>query len=75
VERRRLALEGIAGRLNALSPLATMARGYAVLTDAAGAPVTSVERLAPGEAFVARVQDGQIDARVERIERSTENGE
>ena len=68
VERRRLALEGIAGRLHALSPLATMARGYAVLIDGDGAPVTTVEALEAGDAFVARLRDGRIEARAERVE-------
>jgi exodeoxyribonuclease VII large subunit len=72
VERRRLALEGIAGRLHALSPLATLARGYAVLTDGEGAPVTSVDSVETGDAFVARLRDGRIHAHVERTERSGE---
>jgi exodeoxyribonuclease VII large subunit len=75
VERGRLALEGIAGRLHALSPLATIARGYAVLTDDKGAPVTSATALEPGDAFVARVRDGRIHARTERTERLEEVSE
>jgi exodeoxyribonuclease VII large subunit len=74
VERRRLALEGIAGRLHALSPLATLARGYAVLTDGRGAPVTSVDSVEPGDAFVARLRDGRIHGRAERAERLGEEG-
>lgn len=68
VERRRLILEGIAGRLHALSPLATLGRGYAVLTAADGTPVTSVLALAPGDRFVARLHDGRVAARAESIE-------
>ena len=68
IERRRLALEGIAGRLHALSPLATMARGYAVLIDGDGAPVTTVEALEAGDSFVARLRDGRIQARAERVD-------
>ena len=68
IERRRLALEGIAGRLHALSPLATLARGYAVLTSPDGSPVTSIESVAPGDGFVARLPDGRIHARTERTE-------
>lgn len=66
VERRRLVLEGMAGRLHALSPLATLARGYAVLADEDGTPVTSIESVTPGDAFVARLKDGRIHARAER---------
>lgn len=68
VERGRLTLEGMAGRLHALSPLATIARGYAVLTDDKGETVTSANALAPGDAFVARLRDGHIHARTERTE-------
>jgi exodeoxyribonuclease VII large subunit len=68
VERRRLVLEGMAGRLHALSPLATLARGYAVLTDGEGSAVTSVTDLDPGDVFTARVRDGRIHARAERTE-------
>ena len=68
VERRRLVLEGMAGRLHALSPLATMARGYAVLMDEDGNPVTSVDGLEAGDPFIARLQDGRIHARAERLD-------
>ena len=68
VERRRLILEGMAGRLHALRPLATLARGYAVLTDGEGAAVTSITGLDPGDVFTARVRDGRIIARTERTE-------
>jgi exodeoxyribonuclease VII large subunit len=69
VERRRLLLEGMAGKLHALSPLATLARGYAVLTDGEGSPVTTVERLEPGDVLVARLKDGRIRTSVEQTER------
>jgi exodeoxyribonuclease VII large subunit len=68
VERRRLQIEGIAGKLNALRPLATLSRGYSVLMKEDGTAVTSVDALAPGDAFVARLQDGRIHARAERTE-------
>ena len=69
VERRRLVLEGMAGRLHALSPLATMGRGYAVLMDDDGKPVTTVDAVEAGDALIARLQDGRIETRVQRIER------
>jgi exodeoxyribonuclease VII large subunit len=75
VERRRLVLEGMAGRLHALSPLATLARGYAVLTDGEGAAVTSITGLDPGDVFTARVRDGRIRARTEQIERLEEEND
>jgi len=45
-------------RVRALSPLATLERGYAVLQDAAGHVVTSVAQPSPGDLLHARVHDG-----------------
>lgn len=47
-------------RARALSPLATLRRGYAVLQDADGHVVTSVAGLADGAPLSARVADGRI---------------
>jgi exodeoxyribonuclease VII large subunit len=49
-------------RARALSPLATLQRGYAVLQDAAGHVVTSVDGVEPGAAVSVRVADGRIHA-------------
>lgn len=64
-ERRRAAVSATAGRLNALSPLATLARGYSVARDAAGRrTLASVADFAPGALFTLTVRDGSIVARV-----------
>jgi len=47
-------------RARALSPLATLERGYAVLQDADGHVVTSVAGAAPGAAMSVRVVDGRF---------------
>ncbi len=49
-------------RARALSPLATLQRGYAVVQDADGHVVTSVAGLAEGAALRVRVADGRIHA-------------
>ena len=49
-------------RARALSPLATLQRGYSVLQDADGHVVTSVEAVAPGSPISVRVADGRIHA-------------
>jgi exodeoxyribonuclease VII large subunit len=49
-------------RARALSPLATLQRGYAVLQDAAGHVVTSVDGVEAGVAVSVRVADGRIHA-------------
>jgi exodeoxyribonuclease VII large subunit len=47
-------------RVRALSPLATLRRGYAVLQDDAGHVVTSVHDVAAGAPLSVRVADGRI---------------
>lgn len=55
-------------RVRALSPLATLRRGYAVLSDADGSLFSSVEAIDPGSAVTIRVADGRINATVSGIE-------
>jgi exodeoxyribonuclease VII large subunit len=52
-------------RARALSPLATLERGYAVLQDADGHVVTSLAGVSPGAAVSVRVADGRIAATVD----------
>ena len=49
-------------RARALSPLATLERGYSVLQDAAGHVVTSVAVLEPDAPISVRVADGRVHA-------------
>jgi exodeoxyribonuclease VII large subunit len=51
-------------QLNALSPLATLQRGYSVATSLQGAVLTSAKGLAPGDSFWLRLADGQLKAQV-----------
>ncbi|HRK47407.1 MAG TPA: exodeoxyribonuclease VII large subunit, partial [Nocardioides sp.] len=46
----------------ALSPLATLERGYAVLQDAEGHVVTSVTAVAASSEISVRVADGRVHA-------------
>ena len=62
VGERGSACSALAGRLHALSPLATMERGYAVARDASGATLGSVGNFSPGQPFTLRVRDGEVDA-------------
>ncbi len=59
---QRLALAQRA--LNAVSPLATLARGFAIVTRADGALVTDAAAVAPGEEIEARLARGILTARV-----------
>jgi exodeoxyribonuclease VII large subunit len=67
VERKRAALEGTAGRLVALSPKATLNRGYAIVrTDSR--VVASTAHLEPGARVEVELAEGAFGARVEDIE-------
>ena len=75
VERRRLRLEALSGRLHALSPLATLGRGFAVVHDAAGSPITTVSAVTAGDPIHVRLRDGLIEGRAERITRESSSRE
>ncbi|MGA2024543.1 MAG: exodeoxyribonuclease VII large subunit [Steroidobacteraceae bacterium] len=63
-------LDGAARALQAVSPLATLGRGFAVVTRSSdGALITSAAQLAVGERFDARLAQGSVRAAV--IERSS----
>jgi exodeoxyribonuclease VII large subunit len=64
VERKRASLEQTAGRLRALSPEATLSRGYAIVRGERGI-VREVGSVSPGERLDVRVADGEFAARVE----------
>lgn len=52
--------------LNALSPLASLARGYSICLKPDGSIVSRVGQTRTGEDLQLRVSDGSIDCRVER---------
>ncbi len=49
-----------AGRMDVLSPLATLGRGYALPQDAAGRVLRTAAELPPGQRFSLRVSDGSV---------------
>ncbi|MNK71882.1 Exodeoxyribonuclease 7 large subunit [compost metagenome] len=58
----QLRLRGLARSMEAVSPLATVARGYSILTrEDDGSLVRSPLQVRPGDALKARVQDGTIE--------------
>ncbi|MEQ1855942.1 MAG: exodeoxyribonuclease VII large subunit [Longimicrobiales bacterium] len=62
VERRRARLQTIGGRLDALSPLATLARGYTVATSPEGGLLRRVTDAPAGTRFHLRLADGTLVA-------------
>ncbi|GCE03738.1 exodeoxyribonuclease VII large subunit [Dictyobacter aurantiacus] len=59
-------LRGVSLQLHSLSPLLTIARGYAVVRQQRDeAVVTSTRQVQPGDIITIQVQDGQIAAQVQ----------
>ena len=62
----RANVRGLQGRLQAVSPLATLQRGYSIVQRKAdGAVVRHVQDVAAGDVLVVRVVDGEIEAKVD----------
>jgi exodeoxyribonuclease VII large subunit len=67
--RRRRALEGLEGKVGALSPLKVLERGYGLVRAADGRVVASAGAVDAGEAVTVTLRDGELDARVESVRR------
>lgn len=65
LQRDALHLRGLARSLEAVSPLATIARGYSILQREDGTVIRRVDDVAPGDALQARLSDGNLRVRVE----------
>jgi exodeoxyribonuclease VII large subunit len=62
-DAHRARLAGAAGRLDALSPLAVLGRGYAIVRKK-GQIVMQVGQLSPGDEIEIRLRDGEAQAEV-----------
>jgi exodeoxyribonuclease VII large subunit len=67
-ERRATGLQRAAARLDALSPLKVLARGYAIATRDDGRAVRSAADVSAGDVLHVRVQGARVDASVLRVE-------
>lgn len=67
IETQQAAVETLAAQVRALSPAATLARGYAVLTTPGGAVVGSVRSAQEGDAVDGLLADGRLRLRVEGV--------
>ncbi|MFO0573756.1 MAG: exodeoxyribonuclease VII large subunit [Polyangia bacterium] len=66
LELRRRGVETLMGKLDALSPLRVLQRGYAVARDHEGRVLTEARGVTPGTAFRLLLSQGALDCRVER---------
>ena len=67
VDRGRTRVGTLGGQLHALSPLATLGRGYTLATDAEGQLRARASSFATGDAMHVRFTDGRVESRVERV--------
>ncbi len=63
-EKQRGRLRALDGQLRSLSPLAVLDRGYALVHDAQGAVVRSVDQIRTGEDVLTRLGHGAFTSRV-----------
>jgi len=68
VERLRQRLATAAGRLNALSPLAVLSRGYSITKGPDGHVLKEAAEVAVGDAITVMLHKGHLACRVEEIE-------
>ncbi len=61
---KKARLTEVAGKMDALSPLATLSRGYALPQDASGRILRTVEAFEKGDRFSLRVSDGSVPCEV-----------
>lgn len=66
LDRHRSALGNMAGRLDALSPLTVLSRGYAIVQKEDGSVIKSVKTMKPGDRITIRVAGGRFGALFEK---------
>jgi exodeoxyribonuclease VII large subunit len=72
-ERARARLTSASGRLDALSPLNTLARGYALATSPDGRALTRAKQFTVGTAFKLRLHDGVVEASTDSVAESPQS--
>jgi exodeoxyribonuclease VII large subunit len=65
LRRAAVRIGALDARLNSLSPLAVLDRGYALVLSAQGALIRSTDQLTSGDQLTTRLADGSFTSRVE----------
>jgi exodeoxyribonuclease VII large subunit len=68
LESKKSSLLQSAARLDALSPLAVMSRGYSALFDGEGKGIYKKEQVKAGDRVKIRLSDGRADAQILEVE-------
>lgn len=71
IESSAAQLASTDARLQSLSPLAVLDRGYALILGAGGELIRSAKQVVPGHRVTARLADGSFVSRIETIEASS----
>jgi exodeoxyribonuclease VII large subunit len=72
IDSKKSEFSRIAGRLDALSPLAVLSRGYGALYSENGEVLTETDQVKVGDKISIRLKDGKIGARAESITQENE---
>lgn len=67
LSRQRERFAGALTHLEAVSPLATLARGYSVTRDTAGQVVKQISQVNPQQSLFTRLADGTIESKVVKV--------
>lgn len=70
VESRERELKIGSAKLDTLSPLKVLGRGYAIAESESGAVIRSIDEVAGGDHVQIRLSDGKLNTRVESAEKS-----
>ena len=73
MERELTHLGSLWDRLEALSPVSTLQRGYSITLDAGGNLLSSVDGVSPGDLMELVLSDGRVDARAEKVRRDDDD--
>lgn len=73
IDSARASLYAQSVRLEALSPLSILTRGYAAVFDSTGAPVKDIGHVSVGEQVHLRMSGGTLEAEIQKIHPKKEN--
>ncbi|QAT49671.1 exodeoxyribonuclease VII large subunit [Caproiciproducens sp. NJN-50] len=67
LECKKSLLASASGRLNAMSPLAVLSRGYALACGENGNPLSRASEARQGQSLTLKMNDGDLDCKVEKV--------
>lgn len=70
IHRSKQRYIGLTAKLDAMSPLKVLTRGYAMTQDGSGNVVRSVKQVAAGDRITVSLSDGQLDAQIAEVKES-----